>query len=807
MFFDSNSDYQTVTIKSSDDWQVTSEADWCQISPDKGVSGETVVTIFVSDNDSEEDRMTTLSFVCNDVSEQISIVQYGMFETDFIDLRLNEENVKVKYDENTGNLSVNYGESAIPEVTIGKAFILPDEYQYDIRVIESFDVENETVTFQTKEGDMGNLFHNIDFTLTTNPDLVSSTRSCGRVITPSSIVLTTGNKSQIIYKRNAASTKDIYIQPQLFSMYEDYSGDVLCEGDWGHFQWEKCVYRMGLDAVFYFDFKETFFQFLKKGDLQTFRFYLDGYADFDMLLKYYIEKEYSYAKKGVFKENVLPVLKIEFKVGNIPIYVTLNTHMGRRVTFNSEANIRATAGFNSHTDVRIGLEYDRQNNNLTPITSFYSDFSLHDPTLNAQGSATATTSLYPEFELKLYKFLGPRIDLIPYIGNRIESGAQVSMSGNNYLSWTNEVFSGFDATLGLDLDWIGSPISVESIDFIGEEKLLVKSPEEIQLEYPENNTAINLGEEIEVGFRVFSKNYLDNELYNAGHAVVLLETDGKLEEDIIIADENGLAKVNWIPLDPKDKLIAKIVDKAGETISEAEFQPSFAGVIDAFEITEAIGSLGGGVEFFYEIEGNVGILDEDVQQVGLYYEDGIEKELSVSDDGKFGYMGSVQLDINMMDSINHQDFFASKSKQIGLYIVKEGNPFYLNPQDFQFIYNQEPKVVFTKIKLEKKENLTEDGIKYIKDTYRITFEIEGAFFMKTFSWESLFGSGNPIIISYSSVRDGEMSVIFPIKYPVDFSSSGGWIRYCATTHDGQTIYSDNYIQWKNRTLNIVRNAY
>lgn len=104
---------------------------------------------------------------------------------------------------------------------------------------------------------MCDLFRNINFTLTTNPDLVSATRSTGRVITPSSIELVDKDKRYTIYKRSSTMTRDSFTGGyNFFSMSKNFDGQTLCGGKWGSLQWEKCNYDSKLDAVFFFDFGE-----------------------------------------------------------------------------------------------------------------------------------------------------------------------------------------------------------------------------------------------------------------------------------------------------------------------------------------------------------------------------------------------------------------------------------------------------------------------------------------------------------------------------------------------------------------------
>lgn len=570
--FDFDESTQKIVIHSSGTWTVASESEWIQISPLNGSDGDTV-SVSVILNSDFANRTSIVTFRCGDAKENLEISQYGAIESSYVDLRLEDKGVSLLYNEENGILSVQYSEGDVPDIAVGDAVVLPSEYEYDIRVIKSFDKENDILHMETDQGNMCNLFRNIDFTLTTNPEIIETTKSVGRIITPSSIVLVTDNERLTVFNKSVMTRELVTYPHELFSMDEDYSGEEIDAGSWGSLIWQKFTVSAGLDAVFYFDFGEKDFEDAKIGDLKSFKYYFEGDVDVDMILEYAAETGYNKEVKEIIKRNVLPRIEVTFMVGNVPVNVLVDTHLGKRFSIGAEAGVTATSGLHINANARLGLEYIKDAG-VSPEVSFENEFYIYDPTVNVQGSAEATAAFYPELEIRLYKFIGPRVELIPYLGVRAEAGVQASVYGDNYMGWMAEIFSAFDATAGLELDCgIFGLELIEPHEFEGEETLLYRTPAEIELMYPENGCEMTLGDSVEVAFKVYAINYLVDEALNADNSVVIFETEGVVNPSVAVADDFGEVYVCWTPASEDDVLKAMIVDANGESIDEVVFVP------------------------------------------------------------------------------------------------------------------------------------------------------------------------------------------------------------------------------------------
>lgn len=571
--FDSNTGFQTIVVTSSDDWTVAGGADWCNISSSSGSTGATI-TITVDANSTDEDRSAIFTFSCGKQSAKLTIIQYGIIETSYVDLRLEKEETEFVYNEQNGEIVITYTDTSVPQIEIGQSFVLNEKHGHAIRKITASSKSGKKVTLQTEPGDMCDLFRNIDFTLTTNPDLVASKASTGRGITPTSIEMIVDGKRTTIYEKSEVMSRDVFeYEHEIFRLDDDLEDEKLAEGNWGTLKWQKCKYDIGLDAVFFFDFGEKQLLKVRKGDLKNFKCYLDGNVDIDLLLEYHTLKQYEFAEKEISRKNILPTFSAKFMVGTIPVYVTLDTDLGTSITLDCEGEVTATAGFNMSSGAHFGLEYIK-GKGIEPYQDFHHNFTLYDPTFNIQASLGSSTAFFPRLNFKLYDCLGPWFDLIPYIKSEMEAGFQASLFGNNYCSWVARIYSGMDTTIGLNLDMgIFEVEAIEPIDLDGDQVLLCQAPYVISLSHPDNEYKMEVNEEVEVAFHVEAHNFLMDTDSDCKGAIVQFETEGKVGHEFGITDENGIVKIKWAPLHTSDRLLAKIVDKEGNTLSEAIFDP------------------------------------------------------------------------------------------------------------------------------------------------------------------------------------------------------------------------------------------
>ena len=582
----------TLYIESSGRWAVSGMPAWIKADPSSGNNGDKLI-ITVSENPSPDERCAVLTVSCGSATANIKVTQYGHIESDYVNLGFDKPGVSYEYSESTGNISVTYDGTKVPEIAVGSAIVLPAEYGYDIRVVESCSTNGNTLTAATTEGNMCNLFRNIDFTLATNPAATRSTAG-ERVFTPVSYGYR--DEQGAYHELYDCNTRASYTSKEkLWSFTQDFNGESIYSGAAGSLYWEKCEFNAGLDATLKFDFgeKEITPEHIE-GDLQSFSYTITGNVGLDMLLHYNCEASYSDGDDKIIRENIVKPVEIKFMVGNVPVLVTVSTHLGKSHHFEAKGSLDATTGVKCSNEISVGLAWSKGGGVTEIAPTSTSQFSVYPPTLEAEASLEAKVSYYPQIELKLYKFLGPWVEPRPYLSDELVAGARVSADGDNHIAWTAELNGGIDLRFGINLGFgILDIIEVEKELWSSKiynlvEKNFYNAPSRITKLSPADGEEVKEGEAVTAEFLVESYCPLTGKYYPCPLALVGFEAEcGELEYEMLATDAQGKVKVEWIP-DPKEKnssnaatraaelvertLTASIVDKDGGTIDKAELK-------------------------------------------------------------------------------------------------------------------------------------------------------------------------------------------------------------------------------------------
>lgn len=575
-----------IKFSTTEDWSLSTQEDWLEIAPVSGTSGANTIQVTVESNNTNIVRNSTLYLVSKQSksSTEITITQKVSDqnkepESGYLDMNLDSPSVQLTYEVSTGTVNVIYSNGNIPTIQKGKAIVLPDQYDHDIRVIEEYKIDGNKVSLNTKQGNMCDLFRNTEFTLTTDSRLDPLTRAGkgGAVITPSQVTLIAGNNRHVIYKKEIVTRADVNVVDNLYTFSEDYRGNVLYENGGNKLYWDKCSFDLGLNSVFYFNFSEEIKDEIRMGDLKEFSFYLDGNVDVDFLLKYLGKKELTKESDRIILKKVTPTLELKFLVGNVPVFISLDTNLGERFSLNTYSELCASAGLNFHSDARLGMSWCKTGG-VEIIKDFEYEYNEYDPTFNAEGSLSAQVSYYPQIEISIYKFIGPWIDVVPYLQQDVKAGLQITGSGNNYVGWEYLLSSGVDTRMGLNFDFFLFNVNAyetNSINLVTTN--LYTAPYNLSLVSPSNDL-FHENEEINATFRVTS--LLGDEEVPCAGAFVQFVGEGRLSRKYAISDEDGLVTVTWIP-DSKSlsravypitavprRLYVRVIGSQGEIIKE-----------------------------------------------------------------------------------------------------------------------------------------------------------------------------------------------------------------------------------------------
>ena len=581
LFFESDASSDTLAVSSSGEWMINGMPSWLTVSPMGGDDGDGLI-VTVDENSTADERNALLILQCGDALDTLSVTQYGYIETDYVELDLGGKGVSYSYNEATGAIDVIYSDGDIPSVEYGKAFVLPAEYRYDIRVVEGYSVSGNTLKIQTSQGNMANLFRNVSFTLATNPSASTRSTDGERVYAPTSCgyLDEAGNYHEVY---NASTRADYSLPVDLWRFSEDYSGDYIYRGEAGELYWDKCKFDAGLNATFYFDFGEkTIEQVRRIGDLKCFSYEMTGSVGADMLLHYHYENKYSEKGDSIIKYNVIKTGVFRFAVGGVPVVILVYTHLGKAHSFSIEGTLDATAGLKLGHELTVGLKWT-PGSGIQPYRQANPTFEVYPFTVEAEASAEAKVSYYPQVEVGVYKFIGPWFEPRPYLKENVEAGFRASTDGENYVGWKAESYNGMDIRMGLKLDFgmFDKEVWTSDVENVIEDRLLFEAPSRIRTLSPKDGIEVDKGETVTAEFIVESYCPVTAKYYPCPLALVNFDADsGELDTKVAVADAEGKVTVEWIPSpdgesatragDKKDcVLTAEVVDKSGEVIGDA----------------------------------------------------------------------------------------------------------------------------------------------------------------------------------------------------------------------------------------------
>lgn len=573
----------TLTVESSGKWRVSGTNDWCEVTPMEGVDGDEIV-ISVLENDLDEERSVELTISCGSAQTKISVVQEKHLETDYVDMKFDDAGTTMHYNSNSGVLTVTYADGNVPDVEVGSAVVLSAEHRFDIRVVESVAIDGNTATLETVQGNMSNLFRNTSFTLSTNGDTRALGSNGRPVITPAAMGYLDEQDNYIeVYNAAAPQTMAMYtVDVTLWSYEKDYSGTTLSEGGFGRLWWDKYVLSAGVNGVFDFDFGEKAGngKLGKVGDLEYFAYRLSGSVSADMLLRYQIESSATFSDDRILKYNAIPTKVFKFRVGGVVVPVFVDTHLGQYVELGSSGSVEVSGGVKLGLDIEAGLSWSKTEGTKI-IKDATPSMNIYHPTIQAEASAHAKVSYYPQIEIGFYTFIGPWLEPRSYIKEEVKAGFRASTDGENYVGWTDEFFSGLDMRLGLDLDFgILGEVSVFESDILNvvDDTLLITSPNRITLTSPSSGRKqVKDGESVDLIFMVETYSPLTRKYSACENAAVVFDVEcGELSDYVVLSDASGVVRVSWTPSETRantkeKRLTARIYRCDGEIIDEAVF--------------------------------------------------------------------------------------------------------------------------------------------------------------------------------------------------------------------------------------------
>lgn len=568
LYFNSTASSLTLKVTSSEDWDILNFPYWCSVSSKNGNSGDEL-HVSVIDNEGEE-RTGEILIVCGNATFRVEVTQFAKVSTNYVELKLEEEGTSYTYSERTGRLIITYEDGSVPQVEVGQAVVLSYEHDFDIRLIDDVSSSVDgTLSISTSQGDMGDLFKNISFSLSTVKGNNTKSSIGHPVYSPVAFgyINDSGDYFEVSCN-NITKLEDFKTSNNLLSLQKNWNGETIIEGWAGKLYWENCAIDFNLDGYFHFDFGN---------EIKQFNCALNGNFGADMLLHYSYTRNYADEFEEIIKKDIIKPIVIKFQVGAVPIYIDISTDLGNSLMLSAEGEVDMSAGFILSTNMKVELDWEMGEEPKVTY-EFSPTFKLHYPTFDIHASADAKLSIYPHVDINFYKIGGPWIEPRPYLKENVDAGVHTSLDGDSYVGWQATTYCGLDLQLGLgvsflkkdQLSWksnLYSPI---------EDYLIYNAPQNVTISFPQNDIGVRSDQVINVKCVVEAYSPIKDSYYPCHPIIVKFNDDYGLEQYCSSENSTGIVYIDWIPFksayvnsnetEMSNVLTAMIFDSEGNVI-------------------------------------------------------------------------------------------------------------------------------------------------------------------------------------------------------------------------------------------------
>jgi hypothetical protein len=340
-----------------------------------------------------------------------------------------------------------------------------------LRKVESYVIEGQELVMQTNQAEMGDVFFNAKFTLSTEEIVVPQTKSAksneeiSRLLTDKNGMI---HPVRITYQTPMGGGHKSALSNEGISQTDfEITLNDTCINETALKVWIDAYLKAFTSFILSFDYRSGYIEMIKwgfiwrpvyhPGVLEYFSAYYSGGietgASVNMLAKY--EAEYEKVKK---LKNDLFKISYKFFVGPVPVFIDVSCDVYGHVKCNFEGQAKASSGFTVSAETKLGVEY--KNGSLGPIKEFTTEKEFNPLKIEGSISAAARLEIYPQFMVDIYSAGGPTIDLVPYLSAEANASASYVLGENAFdAGWDASVDFGVDARIGAKLEILGNTLA------------------------------------------------------------------------------------------------------------------------------------------------------------------------------------------------------------------------------------------------------------------------------------------------------------------------------------------------------------
>lgn len=229
-----------------------------------------------------------------------------------------------------------------------------------------------------------------------------------------------------------------------------------------------------------------------------------------------------------FDKNII------FLVLGIPVKVVINTKLVAELNANIDSNFDITTGFTNNYTVTTGVKYE--NDNWTGTFDLNSNLTPKPIYMGGEVNISQNLTITPRVSVKFYGVIGP------YCQPEMTEDFAYNIASPS-LDWDSKLKVGLDITTGVDIVIFGHTVADYSTTDNFEETIW-NAPENIEIVSGNNQTG-TLGEQLPEPIKVKITDKLDNPLSNVPVYFNVTHGGGTVDPASVITDENGFAEVQW----------------------------------------------------------------------------------------------------------------------------------------------------------------------------------------------------------------------------------------------------------------------
>jgi uncharacterized protein (TIGR02145 family) len=515
-------------------------------------------------------------------SDSVGVVTTDTLNTNLVNTKnLGLELVSDSIEISNGKY-IYIGKDNTNALVVGK-IIFDEQSGGTIRTITGITINGDTITVQTDQATMEELFYDSEFKLSTemlfpSMDLKSASMSeISRILTDADGFI---HPVEVTFR---SSTGEILKSASIFNEHESDQDALITISLKGikffektftdkktNLQGKASVYisdgHFKYNPVFKYEFKyvppsvKSWWPLvINSGYLEKAKFYTDNsLVEFKTILTLESEVSYSYEFEKTLIDNVIQA-SYTFAVGPVPVIIDIEIDLNCNLNIEIGGKVSLSRGFQNTNYVTVGAGYENRQwytiKNINKTTQYFSDY---------KGSVQANVKfdVGPEATIKLYKIIGPTL----YVGPFLEYGLNLSHN----LNWDQSLDLGLLGKVGGEVEIFGKkliPLPNFGWNFF---KLNIwSSPNNLLLVEGNNQKAI-LGSELpnSITVKVTDK-------FNIPTPLVQVNFDpsaGTVSKNKVTTDINGLASTRWTLPDTAGKhtLKAYLLNGSDTQIEGAE---------------------------------------------------------------------------------------------------------------------------------------------------------------------------------------------------------------------------------------------